>query len=94
MTELRWTIHVGADGRLLPPREDIAVAAVAPGEYLVTLPLPISGGSGIRATVDSGFITATPGDDAGNKPNFIRVLTMRGDTFAPRDFTLTLRATA
>ena len=92
MTELRWSIHVAADGQLLPPREDIGVAAVAPGEYLVTLPLPIP--AGIRATVDSGFIAAAPGDDDGNKPNFIRVLTLRDDRFAPRDFTLTLRAEA
>jgi hypothetical protein len=94
MAELQWTIHVGADGQLLPPREDVAVAAVAPGEYLVTLPLPIPGGSGILATVDSGFIAAAPGDDGGNKPNFIRVLTLRDGAFAPRDFTLTVQAQA
>ena len=94
MTELQWSIHVAADGQLLPPREDVTVAAVAPGEYLVGLPLPIPGGSGITATVDSGFIAAAPGDDDGNKPNFIRVLTMRDDAFAPRDFTLTLHAEA
>ena len=38
---------------------------------------------------DAGFLAATPGDDAGNKTNVVRVLTLtRENAFGPRPFTL------
>src|SRR5436305_1951912 len=67
---------------------------ITPGEYLVTLPLAIARSFGLTADVEgaSGFIAATPGDDDGNKPNTVRVLTVRPDnTFGPNPFRLVLR---
>jgi len=89
--EIRWTFEVDAAGiaQLARGGGMAAVETVQPGEYLVTLPMPLSWACGVRAAVDGGFITATPGDDAGNKPARLRVLTLTpDDDFGPGDFTL------
>lgn len=78
-------------GRASAPAE---VETITPGEYLVTLPILAARALGLTADVDgsSGFIAATPGDDAGNKPNTVRVLTVRPDnTFGPNPFRLVFR---
>jgi hypothetical protein len=93
--EVRWTFAIDDDGRALAEDAAVAVETVAPGEYLVTLPLPIAARDGIDAWIgdNAGFLAATPGDDAGNKPNTVRVLTMTSDNhFGPRPFTLVISA--
>jgi hypothetical protein len=94
-SELRWTFAVDAEGHARTFDERVAVETVTPGEYLVTLPSALAAGSGMEACIgdDAGFIAATPGDDAGNKPKTIRVLTMTRDNhFGPRPFTLVVSA--
>jgi len=95
--ELCWTFLVDADGRARAAAAGSAVGVetVLPGEYLVTLPMAVAREMGVVAAIDgdAGFLSATPGDDAGNKPQRIRVLTVRPDqTFGPRDFTVRLSA--
>ncbi len=78
-TELRWTFAVDDEGRARAFDEPVAVETVMPGEYLVTH--------------DASFLAATPGDDAGNKPKTVRVLTMTRDNhFGPRPFTIVVSA--
>ncbi len=89
--ELRWTFAIDDDGSAHAADDRVSVETVAPGEYLVTLPAPIAATAGIGAWIrdDAGFLAATPGDDAGNKPNVVRVLTLtRENGFGPRPFTL------
>ena len=95
LPELCWTFVVDAQGRarVATPAGAVGVETVLPGEYLVTLPMAIAKEMGVVAAIDddAGFLAATPGDDAGNKPQRIRVLTMLPDqTFGPRDFTVRL----
>ncbi len=92
--ELRWTFAVDEQGRARAFDERVAVETVMPGEYLVTLPTVIAAGSGLEAWIgdNAGFLAATPGDDAGNKPKTVRVLTMtRDNRFGPRPFTIVIR---
>ena len=94
---VEWTFVVDPAGRAVPATADarIAVQTVQPGEYLVTLPLPIK--HGIEAVVNdgAGFIAATPGDEAGNKLRVVRVLTLTPQhDFGPRDFTVIVRDAA
>lgn len=94
---VEWTFVIDPSGRAVPATTDarIAVQTIQPGEYLVTLPLPIK--HGIEAIVhgDAGFIAATPGDEAGNKPRVVRVLTLTPQhDFGPRDFTVVVRDAA
>ena len=94
---VQWTFVVDRTGRAVPATTDsrIAVQTVQPGEYLVTLPLPINGGLEAVVQDDAGFIAATPGDEAGNKPRVVRVLTLTPQhDFGPRNFTLTVRDAA
>ena len=67
------------------------VETVEPGEYLVTLPFAVAREFGLFATVEGGFLSATPGDDAGNKPGRLRVLTIADGEFGPGDFTVVVR---
>jgi hypothetical protein len=93
--EVRWMFAIDDQGRARAFDERVKVETVAPGEYLVTLPTPIAADAGIDAWVgdDAGFLAATPGDDAGNKPNVVRVITMTTDNhFGPRPFTIVVRA--
>jgi hypothetical protein len=86
--ENRWSFVVDPDGRARNDGNALRVETVAPGEYLVTLPMPMLG-LAARVDDDAGFIAAVPGDDAGNKPARVRVLTMTApDAFGPRGFTL------
>ncbi|MEO8036639.1 MAG: hypothetical protein ABI837_19545 [Acidobacteriota bacterium] len=88
--QLHWHFIVDANGRARPANADatVIVETVVPGEYLVTLPLPLYGLSA-HIGEDSGFLAAAPGDDAGNKPRVVRVLTLTPQaTFGPSDFTL------
>ncbi|MBV9496340.1 MAG: hypothetical protein JOZ54_18975 [Acidobacteria bacterium] len=88
--EMWWSFVIDADGRAHDDNHALRVETVVPGEYLVTLPMPIVG-LAARVDGDAGFLAAVPGDEAGNKPARIRVLTMTGpDAFGPRDFTLRL----
>jgi len=97
-TQLQWNFAIDDAGcaRLMNASAPAAVETVTPGEYLVTLlPLATAREFGLTADVDgaSGFIAATPGDDDGNKPNTVRVLTVRPDnTFGPNPFRLVLRS--
>jgi hypothetical protein len=93
---MQWNFAIDDAGcaRLAQASAPAAVETISPGEYLVTLPLASAREFGLTAGVDgaSGFIAATPGDDDGNKPNTVRVLTMRPDnTFGPNAFRLVLR---
>jgi hypothetical protein len=92
--QLSWTFAIDALGRASATDPAVDVETVAPGEYVVRLPWSIGNECGLEARVaeNAGFIAAVPGDDAGNKPNAIRVLTMAGDVFAPRPFTVILSA--
>lgn len=97
LPDLSWTFIVDAEGRAraAAPGGGVGVETVLPGEYLVTLPMAVARERGIVAAIDgdAGFLAATPGDDAGNKPRRVRVLTMLPDqTFGPRDFTVRLSA--
>ena len=98
LPDLCWTFVVDAEGRArvaAPAGGAVGVETVLPGEYLVTLPMAVARELGVVAAVDgdAGFLAATPGDDAGNKPRRIRVLTVLPDqTFGPRDFTVRLSA--
>jgi hypothetical protein len=86
---------VDDEGRARAVDERVAVETVSPGEYLVTLPTALAAGSGLEAWVGdgAGFLAATPGDDAGNKPKTVRVLTMTHDNhFGPRPFTIVVSA--
>jgi hypothetical protein len=94
--QLQWNFAIDDLGcaRLAKASAPAAVETITPGEYLVTLPLATAREFGFTADVDgnAGFIAATPGDDDGNKPNTVRVLTVRPDnTFGPRPFRLVLR---
>lgn len=83
---VQWTFEIDARGRARSPDDSISVKTVEPGEYLITLPSPVARYLGLAAHVcGDAFLAATPGDDAGNKPNIVRVL-----TFDPRPFTLVL----
>jgi hypothetical protein len=95
--QLQWNFAIDDMGRarLAHASSPAAVETITPGEYLVTLPLARAREFGFTADVEgaSGFITATPGDDDGNKPNTVRVLTVRPDnTFGPNPFCLVLRS--
>ncbi len=84
--EVQWRFEIDAQGRVRSPDDAIPVKTVEPGEYLITLPLPIASYLGIDAHIQGdAFLSAAPGDDAGNKPNTVRVLAM-----SPRPFTLIL----
>src|SRR2546423_393266 len=94
--QLQWNFAIDESGcaRLSKTSAPATVETITPGEYLVTLPMAIAREFGLTADVDgaAGFIAATPGDDAGNKPNTVRVLTVRPDnTFGPNPFRLVLR---
>ena len=90
--EIHLTFVVDDAGRARLARGTGAtVETVEPGEYMVTLPLAVAHEFGLGATVEGGFVSATPGDESGNKPHRLRVITMLGEEFAPRDFTLVLR---
>ncbi len=93
---IRWRFVVDRKGYAAPACSEngAAVETIEPGEYLVTLPMAIAEEFGVRASVgdDAGFIAAAPGDDAGNKPNQLRILTMNGEYFAPHDFTVVVTA--
>lgn len=94
--QLQWNFGIDESGsaRLMRASAPAEVETITPGEYLVTLPMATAREFGLRADVDgnAGFIAATPGDDAGNKPNTVRVLTVRPDnTFGPTPFRLVLR---
>jgi len=94
--QLQWNFAVDESGhaRLAKASAPAAVETITPGEYLVTLPMASAREFGLTADVEgnAGFIAATPGDDAGNKPNTVRVLTVRPDnTFGPSPFRLVLR---
>jgi hypothetical protein len=95
--QLQWNFAIDDAGcaRLAHASAPAGVETITPGEYLITLPLTAAREFGLTADVEgaSAFITATPGDDAGNKPNTVRVLTMRPDnTFGPNPFRLVLRS--
>jgi len=95
--QMQWNFTVDQSGRAWLTRSSTPaeVETITPGEYLVTLPMITAREFGMTADVDgaSGFIAATPGDDAGNKPNTVRVLTMRPDnTFGPSPFRLVMRS--
>ncbi len=93
--ELRWAFAIDDHGRAFALDERVTVETVAPGEYLVTLPTPLAADAGVDAWIDddAGFLAAAPGDDAGNKPNVVRVLTLTRDNgFGPRPFTLHMMA--
>jgi hypothetical protein len=95
--KLQWNFAIDDAGcaRLTHASAPADVETIAPGEYLVTLPLATAREFGLTADVEgaSGFIAATPGDDDGNKPNTVRVLTVRPDnTFGPNPFRLVLRS--
>jgi hypothetical protein len=90
--EICWSFSVDDHGRAQASDAAVDVITVAPGEYLVTLPIPLTRP---RACVrdGAGFIAATPGDDAGNMPNTLRVLTMTPEqAYGPRPFTLVVTA--
>ena len=90
--EIRWSFAIDEEGRARPYDARTPVETVAPGEYLVTLPTALAG---VDAWVgdDAGFLSATPGDDAGNKPNTVRVITLTNDqAFGPRPFTIVIAA--
>jgi hypothetical protein len=90
--EIRWSFAIDEEGRARPYDTRTAVETVAPGEYLVTLPTPLAG---VAAWVGdgAGFLSAAPGDDDGNKPNTVRVLTLtHDDAFGPRPFTIVIGA--
>lgn len=94
--QLQWnfTIDDSGSARLTRASAHAEVETITPGEYLVTLPMATAREFGLRPDVDgsAGFIAATPGDDAGNKPNTVRILTMRPDnTFGPNPFRLVMR---
>jgi hypothetical protein len=83
---VQWTFEIDSRGRARSPDDSVSVRTVQPGEYLITLPSPVAQHLGLAAHVcGDAFLAATPGDDAGNKPNIVRVL-----TFDPRTFTLVL----
>jgi hypothetical protein len=95
--QLQWNFAIDDSGcaRLAQASSPAAVETITPGEYLVTLPMATAREFGLTADVEgaSGFIAATPGDEEGNKPNTVRVLTMRPDnTFGPSPFRLVFRA--
>jgi len=95
--QLQWSFAIDDMGRarLAQASAPASVETITPGEYLVTLPLARAREFGLTADVEgaSGFIAATPGDDDGNKPNTVRVLTVRPDnTFGPNPFRLVLRS--
>jgi len=89
---VRWDFEVDRKGRarVAADTTGVVVQTIEPGEYLVTLPMAVAEEFGVSAEVgdDAGFIAAAPGDERGNKPNQLRILTMNGETFAPRSFTL------
>ncbi len=92
----QWNFAIDESGcaRLMRASAPAEVETITPGEYLVTLPMATAREFGLTADVDdgAGFIAAAPGDDAGNKPNTVRVLTVRPDnTFGPRPFRVVLR---
>src|SRR3954462_8683476 len=94
--QLQWTFAIDDSGcaRLAQASAPAAVETITPGEYLVTLPMAAAREFGLTAEVKGapGFIAATPGDDEGNKPNTVRVLTVRPDnTLGPNPFRLVLR---
>jgi hypothetical protein len=94
--QLQWNFAIDESGcaRLSQASAPATVETITPGEYLVTLPTATAREFGLTADVEgaAGFIAATPGDDAGNKPNTVRVLTVRPDnTFGPSPFRLVLR---
>jgi len=94
--KLQWNFAIDDAGcaRLAQASAPAAVETITPGEYLVTLPMSAARQYGLTADVEgtSGFIAATPGDDDGNKPNTVRVLTVRPDNnFGPNPFRLVLR---
>ncbi|MCU1349761.1 MAG: hypothetical protein JWO56_2791 [Acidobacteria bacterium] len=94
---VEWTFVVDPSGRAVPATADtrIAIQTVQPGEYLVTLPLPLRGGMEAVVSDGAGFVAATPGDEAGNKPRTLRVLTLTPQhDFGPSDFTLVIRSAA
>src|SRR3954469_5738324 len=93
--QLQWNFAIDDAGcaRLAQASAPAGVETITPGEYLITLPLAAAREFGLTADVEgaSGFIAATPGDDDGNKPNTVRVLTVRPDnTFGPNPFRLVL----
>ena len=93
----QWNFAIDDAGcaHLAQASSPAAVETITPGEYLVTLPIAAARRYGLTAGVDgaSGFIAATPGDDDGNTPNTVRVLTVRPDnTFGPNPFRLVLRS--
>jgi hypothetical protein len=95
--QLQWNFAIDDAGcaRLAQASAPADVETITPGEYLVTLPLSTAREFGFTADVDGGsaFIAATPGDHDGNKPNTVRVLTLRPDnTFGPNPFRLVLRS--
>ena len=72
--QLQWNFAIDDSGcaRLMQASAPAAVETnLRPGEYLVTLPMAGAREFGLTADVQgaSGFITAAPGDDEGNKPN-------------------------
>ncbi len=80
--EVQWRFEIDAGGRLRSCDDAIPVKTVEPGEYLITLPLPIARHLGIAAHVQGdAFLSAAPGDDVGNKPNTVRVLAMSPQPF-------------
>jgi hypothetical protein len=88
---VQWDFVVDERGYAAPVAADalVAIETVQPGEYLITLPLALEFGLVARIADDAGFISATPGDDSGNKPRVVRVLTLTPQhDFGPRDFTL------
>lgn len=94
--QLQWNFAIDESGCawLSQASTPATVETITPGEYLVTLPTATARAFGLTADVDgaAGFIAATPGDDAGNKPNTVRVLTVRPDnTFGPSPFRLVMR---
>jgi hypothetical protein len=90
--ETCWTFVVDDHGHAQASDAAVGVVTVAPGEYLVTLPMALTRRRA-RVRDDAGFIAATPGDDAGNTPNTLRVLTMTPEqAYGPRPFTLVVTA--
>ncbi len=88
---VQWDFVVDEQGHAVPVCGNalIAIETVQPGEYLITLPLALEFGLVARVADDAGFISATPGDEAGNKPRVVRVLTLTPQLdFGPRNFTL------
>ena len=93
ISELRWSFAVDDEGRARACDERVAVETVVPGEYLVTLPAGIRAGLEAWVPDGAGFLAAAPGDDAGNKPRTVRVLTVtRDNLYGPRPFTLIVSA--